>query len=122
MASPTGVRISRQQVVEWAERSGCTDARLRTIALLTTEVVTNAVRHGPTHGEVTVSAISSSGGWYVAVSDESVVVPVLRPVEPLSVGGRGILLVDRLASAWGVDTLGARGKTVWFRVARWPEE
>jgi hypothetical protein len=30
-------------------------------------------------------------------------------------GGRGLWLVDRLASAWGTER-GRRGKTVWFEL------
>jgi anti-sigma regulatory factor (Ser/Thr protein kinase) len=122
MADRIGIPASRRRVVEWAQRSGCGDAPLRSIALLTTEAVTNAVRHGPSEGEVTVVATMSDDGWRVAVSDQGTAVPVVRRVAPLSVGGRGMLLIDRLASAWGVENHGTTGKTVWFHVARGTED
>jgi anti-sigma regulatory factor (Ser/Thr protein kinase) len=105
-------------VVEWARRSGCTDPPLRTLALLTTEIDTPAVRHGPSDGQITVVTTLADDGWHVAVSDQSDALPVVRSIEPFATGGRGMLLIDRLASSWGVESQGARGKTVWFHVAR----
>jgi hypothetical protein len=38
-------------------------------------------------------------------------------VDPLAQGGRGLLLVDRFASAWGTELV-PHGKTIWFDVQR----
>lgn len=108
---------SRRWVVDWAERHGAQAQDLRILALLTTEAVTNAVRHGPDGGEVTVSASVGADGWRVAVTDESPVRPTRLDVDPHAGGGRGVMLIDRLSAGWGVDVDGARGKAVWFVVA-----
>lgn len=116
-ASVGNVAASRQWVVAWARRNGCPEASVRTLALLTTEAVTNAVEHGPAGGEVSVAVSVVDGGWRVAVSDESSADPVLQEVGPEAMGGRGVMLIDRLASEWGVDHLNGTGKTVWFGLA-----
>ena len=42
--------------------------------------------------------------------------PCLRSPEPSDLTGRGLLIVDALASAWGVEYRGTPGKTVWFAI------
>jgi hypothetical protein len=42
--------------------------------------------------------------------------PAIRPTRPDVPGGRGLRLVDALASDWGTER-DARSKRVWFEVA-----
>ncbi len=111
------IPASRRWVVDWAGRQGAGAGDLRTLALLTTEAVTNAVKHGPDGGAVTVAVSADARGWRVAVTDESPVRPTRLDVDPRAGGGRGVMLIDRLSADWGVDVDG-HGKAVWFRVAR----
>jgi anti-sigma regulatory factor (Ser/Thr protein kinase) len=88
--------------------------------LLVSELVANAVEHGGTQdhiNEVELQVIVADDHVQIEVTDHSVVVPVPRggPVDRPS--GRGLALVDRLASRWGVARV-ASGKTVWMEVAR----
>jgi len=53
----------------------------------------------------------------VEVVDISPVVPIRRSIDTDALSGRGIAIVDSLASQWGVADLSAQGKTVWFEVA-----
>jgi len=85
--------------------------------LLSSEVVTNAVIHGPTPGMITVAVEWDSASLAVAVGDESATVPVPRASDAVTEGGRGLHLLDALASSWGVRPAGAApGKVVWFRL------
>ena len=43
--------------------------------------------------------------------------PVLRHVDAMATGGRGVALIDQLATGWGVEEEPEDGKTVWFDVA-----
>lgn len=51
----------------------------------------------------------------VEVTDDAAHPPVLRRVNWDEESGRGLLLVDTLASRWGTEPVGA-GKRVWFEV------
>jgi hypothetical protein len=54
----------------------------------------------------------------ISVSDDAPTMPfVAAGVDPLAVGGRGVLMVQRLAQEWGVTPRdGGPGKVVWFRL------
>ena len=98
-------------------RAGAAPAEtVRTAELLTSELVTNAVKYGPPDGSITVRATNESGVLDVSVSDESHRRPELRTPDPSEVGGRGLLMVDALASDWGVRLHPGDGKSVWFRL------
>lgn len=89
------------------------DEQCDVVALLVSEVATNAVVHGT--GEVRVVVTATPRGVRVEVTDESTSLPVPREADTDAEGGRGLALVDALAARWGV--LGrADGKTVWFEV------
>lgn len=83
------------------------------IALIVTELVANAIRHAGTDIEIRVSPVTS--GVRIEVKDGSV-----RPLRPRAAltsdeGGRGLLLVDALATRYGV--VGEPdGKRVWVEL------
>jgi anti-sigma regulatory factor (Ser/Thr protein kinase) len=81
------------------------------VLLLTSEFVTNAVRHGT--GPVGVHVAWGSGGVRVEVEDQSPGRPVVPAIDPDALNGRGLILVKSLFSGWGV-LRGGTGKTVWF--------
>ena len=79
--------------------------------LLVSELVTNAVRYG---GRPLGVALSWDGDHLrLEVGDQSASRPVVRPRSQESTGGRGMQLVDALATGWGVDPLPGGGKRVW---------
>jgi two-component sensor histidine kinase len=80
--------------------------------LLLSETVTNALRH--THGEILVTVTTTDHRLRAEVHDESAVPPVQRPSD--ETGGLGLILIDQLSEAWGVDQHEGDGKTVWFEV------
>jgi serine phosphatase RsbU (regulator of sigma subunit)/anti-sigma regulatory factor (Ser/Thr protein kinase) len=81
--------------------------------LLTSEVVTNAVVHA--HSGVRVSVEGVDGGVRVSVHDSDPLIPALRrPIDDAE-HGRGLYLVDVLATRWGVEP-GEAGKSVWFEL------
>ncbi|MDK0521063.1 ATP-binding protein [Streptomyces sp. ML-6] len=92
--------------------------------LCVTEVVTNAHRHTRTplirvrvtvqRKQVTVS-VADDDHWALPEP------PAFREVRGEQEGGRGLLLVERLAFAWGMTVLGGcfpYRKAVWFTLAR----
>jgi anti-sigma regulatory factor (Ser/Thr protein kinase) len=83
--------------------------------LLTSETITNAVLYG---GPPIVLAVEcSETTMEVRVRDGSPNMPRRRHPDEFAQHGRGMLLVDVLSDAWGVDTTEATGKEVWFRLS-----
>ena len=109
--SPSDARLF---VTHWTRAWGYGQL-IPTAALLTSELVTNAVSH--TQQPFTVSVDNTGQGVRVAVIDGSSTPPVVRQADEVSEHGRGLHLVDQLASEWGTDAL-PDGKQVWFELAR----
>ena len=81
--------------------------------LLTSELVTNAVIHA--HSGVRISVEDLDDGVKISVSDTDPLIPTLgAPVDDAE-HGRGLHLVDMLATRWGVEPTES-GKTVWFEL------
>jgi anti-sigma regulatory factor (Ser/Thr protein kinase) len=92
---------------------GIGGATLEDCRLLVSELVTNAVVHA--HSPAVISMEHSAHLLTVSVCDESMAEPSLRQCAPTDIAGRGLMLVDRLASRWGVETENG-GKRVWFEL------
>lgn len=79
--------------------------------LLTSEVATNAVRHARTGFQVAV--VEAAPALLVEVCDGSTDTPSLVAPEADAMAGRGLHILELLASRWGVEELDD-GKAVWF--------
>ena len=85
------------------------------LALLTSELVTNAIRHGtrPDDGSLIELVLwPADGHYWLAVSDPGNDMPIVTTPGADSGGGRGLLLVDAVASMWAVVTRTTYGKSV----------
>jgi serine/threonine-protein kinase RsbW len=107
---PEAARAARVQVRELCH-SRIPDALADDVQLVVSELVTNAVTHGL--GAITVLVGVSEGGVAVAVRDEGPGMPRAEDVEDGSMRGRGVALVARLATVWGVRQEPGGGKVVW---------
>jgi anti-sigma regulatory factor (Ser/Thr protein kinase) len=87
--------------------------------LLVSEVVTNAILHsasGDPDGSLEVGYALDDHEVYVEVVDAGAAGAPRRQAEYLEgVSGRGLALVEALASGWGVQDHQA-GRIVWFRL------
>lgn len=113
------VAVARQLVRDVFLQWGI-DEQAEVVLLLTSEVVTNAVVHGGPHrpgAEIQVRVEHLEGRTRVEVSDASRTAPIVGAPSLQVESGRGLVLVDTLASTWGV-TLTDSGKVVWFEVPR----
>jgi anti-sigma regulatory factor (Ser/Thr protein kinase) len=115
---PASVRRARHVVGE-ALPYGLRPQLASDLRLLTSELVTNAIRHGarPEDGHlVEVVLWPADGHYWLAVSDPGAggAQGALEPAYPDadSESGRGLLLVDHLATAWTVRPRPARGTSV----------
>ena len=104
-----------------AVRDLCQDTSLdhisRDAELLTSELVSNAVRHAVS--AVTLRAVHEGAALTVTVGDDGPDPGDLHAgsltANPESENGRGLLLVDALAEGWGSSQQEA-GRHVWFRL------
>jgi PAS domain S-box-containing protein len=112
-AEPAGVgqgrRFLRRTLDAWS-RPDLAD----TACLLASELLSNAVRHaaGPLRLRLRLDGEELS----VEVRDANPAVPRARLAGLDQESGRGLLLVQALATAWGTRPTG-EGKTVWFSLA-----
>ena len=104
-----GRRFVAQQLSRWRVPAQVSDEA----TLLTSELVANAVRHAPPPLclEITVGTTTIR----IEVHDSDPVAPVLTRPDFTSRGGRGVWLVDTIASRWGYR-LEPPGKVVWFEM------
>jgi anti-sigma regulatory factor (Ser/Thr protein kinase) len=110
---PTSAGAARRFIDLTLTGWGC-DALVDSVVLLVSEVVTNAILHARSDIEVRVG--DRGAMMRVEVIDHSDGEPVLRSYAEDSSSGRGLAIVEQVASAWGVTKI-AGGKLVWFEVA-----
>ena len=87
--------------------AGITDEAL----LVTSELVTNAIVHASSGAELVLRFTGTA--LHVEVRDRSAASPTPHDAEPGDTGGRGLAMIDRIASAWGVTPIAGGGKAVW---------
>ena len=112
-AVPTAPAAARAFARDAVEKGRAT-VHVDDLALVVSELVTNAVIHGS--GDVTLELTMDEGAVRVEVHDDSpgTVGAIERP--PQAESGRGLLLVSRVATRWGTRSEGA-GKVVWADLA-----
>jgi anti-sigma regulatory factor (Ser/Thr protein kinase) len=86
------------------------------VALLVSELATNAIRHAATGFQVTVDREAED--IRIGVTDTGDGMPVMgpQPADLNPASGRGLQLVERLSNSWGVESNAPHRKTVWFTV------
>ncbi|HLM63730.1 MAG TPA: ATP-binding protein [Acidimicrobiales bacterium] len=83
------------------------------VLLLTSELVSNAVVHVGRAFELVVEGSGDSVRVDVIDAGGETQPAVMHP-EPDEIGGRGLQMVERVASHWGVDEGPGDHRTVWF--------
>ncbi|MFE6105127.1 ATP-binding protein [Streptomyces laurentii] len=103
--------------------------RAEDVLLLVSEVVTNACLHAGGPEELVLrhrggaGRADPGGRLRIEVADPSPVPPRPRaPRSPALPGGHGLMVLDRLAGAWGSAARadGGPGKVVWLEISRPP--
>jgi two-component sensor histidine kinase len=117
-SATANVRVARHFATRLAElvlpeERALTPDDVQALALMVSELVSNAVEHGD--GLVHIELVSVDGGRLrVGVADGSDGAPERRPTVAGALSGRGLEIVERLALAWGWEPLEAGGKLVWL--------
>lgn len=99
----------REVLAQWRQQEQADSA-----CLLVSEIMANAVRYARSPAELHVYLTASE--IIVEVTDDSSQLPQRGYPEPGDETGRGLIIVDALATSWGARLTGG-GKTVWFTLA-----
>jgi len=118
LASRPAAAAEARRWVRDAIRSWQVPVDLDAALLLTSELVTNAVRHEAGQGAqaVVLAIVSSRGRLRVDVHDTSCSLPAVAEVSADAETGRGLLLVETLSDEWGFYRT-PTGKAVYFTLA-----
>jgi anti-sigma regulatory factor (Ser/Thr protein kinase) len=117
-SGPASVAEARR-VVKAAIRAWDIPVEEDLAVLLTSELVTNAIKHEVT-GIVTLAITCSCGQLRVDVHDTSRFWPMLIDAPLDAETGRGLMLVSTLSAEWGFYRTPA-GKAVYFTIAFQPD-
>lgn len=104
---------SARHMIRAAVRAWGAKERADEVELAADELTTNALMHTDGGAIVTIRVLTGpERRLRVDVEDRSSALPRRRDAGDAGVSGRGLMLVDRLADAWGVESRGT-GKCVW---------
>ena len=114
-AVPESAGAARRFIADMCNAAQLGEDDCSLAALLTSELVTNAIKYG---GSTAVLEAHAPGGTLrVAVRDDNPSLPVVGTQPELTAeSGRGMLLVQALAARWGVEESPDGGKSVWFEL------
>jgi anti-sigma regulatory factor (Ser/Thr protein kinase) len=101
---------ARSWITAFLVEHGGGDALRDDAALVVSELVTNALRHGA--GAVVVRASFIDRRLNIAVTDSGDALPHQLPIDTERIGGLGLHIVERVSGEWGVSPFPG-GKTVW---------
>lgn len=114
---PSSVAAVRRELAADLANNGVTPDCVDDVTLVASELVGNAVRHagaGP-DGDLGIAWTICPTNVLVSVADADSGELQLRRASDQDPAGRGLAIVDTLATNWGVEQLNP-GKRVWARV------
>jgi len=113
------VRAAREFTLATLQRWGATD-RSDDIAIVVSELLTNALRHAlPAPGDtrprrpIRLGLLQPGPCVLCAVADPGRAAPVPQAPGSLAETGRGLHIICALSDRWGYTTLNGTGKVVW---------
>ncbi|MFG2821715.1 ATP-binding protein [Kitasatospora sp. NPDC048365] len=115
MSSESAVPVARKRLLRQLELwcGPLRDSDTEVMELLTSELVTNAVRYGRTTVVALHVTVTPANTVVVGVVDRNPQVPQSRKADDDAEAGRGLFLVEALAERFGMQAT-AEGKTAWF--------
>ncbi|HEY5835676.1 ATP-binding SpoIIE family protein phosphatase [Streptomyces sp.] len=115
-ADPARIRAARDDIRALLHDWNCAD-QLESAVLLVSELVANVLVHTDDDAFLTahLTGVPGSRRLRIEVADRSDDMPHRRTPGEMASSGRGLLLMEELADAWGVDPRGD-GKSIWFEL------
>ncbi|MFJ3335393.1 SpoIIE family protein phosphatase [Streptomyces sp. NPDC086766] len=115
-AEPERVSVARQQLRELLH-DWSSEEQVDSAVLLLSELLANVLLHTDTDALLLAEIAGEQGErrMRVEVTDAGDDLPHKRRPGELASSGRGLVLIELLADAWGVDPRG-QGKSIWFEL------
>jgi len=114
---PASAAVVRHELMGDLHRLHVDPACIDDVVLVASELVANAIRHASpvSARRIDVTWDFDAEGIVIRVEDGSTALPERRATTSRTTYGRGLAIVESLASAWGFEHT-PRGKRVWARV------
>ncbi len=123
LGADTGLVCTAREFTASTLRRWGAGSRVDDIAIVVSELLTNALRHGlprlpeladvPSRNPIRFG-LRQTGPWVLcAVADPSRSVPVTRVPSSFAETGRGLHIIRALSDTWGYTTPDDAGKVVW---------
>ncbi|HLI74467.1 MAG TPA: ATP-binding protein [Acidimicrobiales bacterium] len=110
----SSVRLARDAIRDFLADTHGTRVDGDAAALIVSELVSNAIVHTDDSGATIELRIDERlGSVHIEVQDHNPRPPQPRADAVDAEGGRGLVIVDRIASRWGWDEIAGNGKQVW---------
>lgn len=103
-------RLVRAMLGTWELETHVDDAQL-----LISELITNVLQHAPGADSLELQVSATEAALRIALADGSSIKPVVRELTDDRPSGRGMYIVEVLASRWGVEEREG-GKRVWVEL------
>jgi anti-sigma regulatory factor (Ser/Thr protein kinase) len=113
--SALAVQDGRRFVAAQLHQHGIDDHATQVTTLLASELITNALRHGPP--PLCLQVVVLADTVRLEVHDSNPAAPVLSLPDLDSEHGRGMWLIDTVSARWGHRPL-PPGKVVWLELDR----
>ncbi len=111
-ATASGVAAARHLVTVLLPSWELPDALCGDAELIVSELVTNAYRHAPGTNSFELALERRADGVRLSLADGSSIYPLITELSSTATSGRGMTIVETLASRWGADDYRG-GKRVW---------
>jgi serine/threonine-protein kinase RsbW len=115
---PASASAARREIALDLESRGVSQDTIEDTTLVLSELLGNAIRHCDitADDQLDVTWAVQPDAVVVSVADPSRSVPARRHAAPDAPSGRGLAIIEAVATAWGVQRT-RRGKRVWARIA-----
>jgi anti-sigma regulatory factor (Ser/Thr protein kinase) len=110
----SSAREARGSIRRFLADADVTEVDREDAALVVSELVSNAVLHTTDESQtIDLRVDAFPGSIHIEVQDHDPRPPTLRLGSPDADRGRGLVIVDHIASRWGWDFIAGNGKQVW---------
>jgi anti-sigma regulatory factor (Ser/Thr protein kinase) len=110
----SSVRQARQAIRDFLAKAHTAKVDSDAAALIVSELVSNAIIHTADSGDTIELRVDERPGTvHIEVQDHDPRPPTPRADAVDADGGRGLVIVESIASSWGWDEIAGNGKQVW---------